>query len=117
MFTTVRHAWSRVRTIARPFFRYEARWRATWLFALLVGLLLSVSGLNVLNSYVNNFFMTALEQGDGARFWGLALLYAGVFLFVALVAAVARYVEERLGLLLREGLTRHLIGRYLADRT
>jgi putative ATP-binding cassette transporter len=116
MFTTARHAWSRTTTIARPFFRYEARWRASGLFAALVALLLSVNGLNVLNSYIGRDFMTSLEAGAAARFWALALAYAGLFGVVTTVAVFARYLEEWLDLVLRDGLTRFLIGRYLADR-
>ncbi len=39
--------WSRFVTIAKPFFQSEARWQAQGLLALLVGLLLTVSALNV----------------------------------------------------------------------
>ncbi len=116
MFTTVRHAWSQARTIARPFLRYEARGRAVGLFLALVGLLLSVNGLNVLNSYVGRDFMTSLEQRSAERFRVLAAAYVGMFGLTTVLAVLARYLEERLDLQLREGLTRYLVGRYLADR-
>jgi putative ATP-binding cassette transporter len=117
MTETLRHVWSRVKTIARPFFRYESRWRAVALFGVLVVLMLSISGLNVLNSYVNKYFMTSLAEGEVSRFWSLALVYAALFVVVAVVASFKRFVEERLGLLLREGLTDFLIGAYLAGHT
>src|SRR5262245_38048751 len=116
MFTTIRHMWSRIKTIARPFFRYESRRWAVALFGVLVVLMLSISGLNVLNSYVNNYFMTALADRELGHFWSLALVYAAVFVVIAVVASLQRYVEERLGLLLREGLTKLLLGKYLANR-
>ena len=40
-----------------------------------------------------------------------------MYVLVTLVQVMAAYCEQRLDLMLREGLTRHLIGRYLANRT
>ena len=47
----------------------EVRGKAAALFATLLGLMLAISGLNVLNSYVGRDFMTAIEHRDrGAAF-------------------------------------------------
>jgi putative ATP-binding cassette transporter len=116
MSTRGRHAWSRFLTITRPFFCSEVRWQATALLALLVVLLLSVSGLNVLNSFVGRDFMTAIAERHSHCFFTLALIYAGVFALSTLVAG-GRFTEECLGLRWRAWLTRHLIDRYLAGRT
>jgi putative ATP-binding cassette transporter len=115
MLSTTRYALSRLRLIARPLFRPEVRWRAGGMFALLVAILLLVAVLNVANSYVNNYFMTSLSLGEVGRFWRMIAVYGVVFGVIAILAAVARFVEERLGIYLREALTRHLIDRYLAD--
>jgi hypothetical protein len=48
--------------ITVPLFRSEVRWRAAGLLVLLVTLLLAVCGLDVLNSYVNRDFVTALSR-------------------------------------------------------
>jgi putative ATP-binding cassette transporter len=109
-----RQAWSRFWTLTRPLFRSEERWRAIALLSLLVTLLLSVSGLNVVNSFVGRDFMTSIEQQQAGRFWHLALLYLSVFGLSTLVAVFCRYTEERLGLLWRSWLTTHLSDRYLA---
>jgi putative ATP-binding cassette transporter len=85
------------------------------MFLALVALLLVLCVLNVWNSYINNYFMTALKDGEVGRFWALIGAYAAVFGVIAALTAVARFVEQRLGLVLREVLTRQLIGRYLAD--
>ena len=111
-----RRAWSRFITLVKPFFKSEVRWHALSLLALLVILLLSVSGLNVLNSYVGRDFMTALADRQPHLFSRLALLYTGVFGLLTVVAVFARFVEERLGVLWREWLTKHLIDKYLANR-
>ena len=41
MLATIRHAWNRLRTVARPFLQYDRRWWAIGLFAVIVVLLLS----------------------------------------------------------------------------
>ena len=101
----------------RNFATSEVGGRATALGALLLVLLLGINALNVLNSYVSRFFMTAIEQRDGSAFVRMALLYVGVFALLTCVAVVCRFVEERLGLLWREWLTRVLVGRYLEHQT
>ena len=91
--------------------------KARLLFAFLILFLFAINGLNVLNSYVNRDFMTAIENQDMHGF----LYYAAVFIFVlglsTLVAVLYRYAEESLGLLWRKWLTEHAIQRYLDNRT
>lgn len=111
-----RQAWSRFVTITKPIFQSELRWQASSMLVLLIALLLSVSGLNVVNSYVGRDFMTAICERQEHRFAFLALCYAGVFAVSTVVAGFCRFVEERLGLLWRDWLTRHLTSRYLAGQ-
>lgn len=106
-------AWSRFIKVAWPFFRSEVRWKAAILLGLLIALLFAVSGLNVVNSFVGRDFMTSIARRNETDFKTLGLLYAGVFVLSALVAAFYRYTEERLGLLWRQWLTTHLTDRYL----
>jgi putative ATP-binding cassette transporter len=108
--------WSRFLSVARPFFRSEERWRAYGLLALLALLLLCLNGLNVLNNFVGGAFMTAVEQREPARFSTLALVYAGVFLGLTVVAVFKAFTEDRLRLRWRRWLTAHLADRYLAGR-
>jgi putative ATP-binding cassette transporter len=99
------------------FLTSEVRWRARGLFALLIAFALTVNGLNVVNNYVGRDFITAISHRDQAGFIRQAVLYVGVFVVSAVVAALYRFTEERLGLFWREWLTRRIIRRYLADRT
>jgi len=87
--------------------------KAKFLAAGLLGLLLAVSLLNVVNSYVGRDFMTAIEHHDMSGFIGQGLLYVLVFAGSTGVAVVYRYSEERLGLIWREWLTQRLIARYI----
>src|SRR5262249_55063978 len=78
---------------------------------------LTVNGLNVLNSYVGRDFMTAISHRDMDGFIWQAILYVGVFAASTAVAVLYRFIEERLGLVLRVWLTRRIVRRYMADRT
>jgi putative ATP-binding cassette transporter len=98
----------------REFARSDVRGRAAAFAVALLVLMVSVNGLNVINSYVGRDFMTAIEQRSSSEFAAKALLYAGVFALSTLVAVLVRFSEERLALLWREWLTRRLVGAYFA---
>jgi putative ATP-binding cassette transporter len=117
MLSTIRHAWNRLRTIARPFREYEGRWMAIGLAGIIVLILLSIAGLNVLNNAVSGHFWGALKRQDAPAFTREATFYVAMFLVITLFQVTEFFVEQRLDLMLREGLTQHLIRRYLANRT
>jgi putative ATP-binding cassette transporter len=113
-----RSLWSRLKAVGLPFFKESrARRRAYGGLAILVALLLTVNGMNVVNSFVGRDFMTALAEGHAARFFTFAGILAGVFAVSTVVEVLARYAEYWLGLVWRDWLTRRLLDRYLADRT
>ena len=95
----------------RNFANSEVGWKAKLIFAALVALLFGANGLNVLNSFVGRNFMTAIADRDKAEFMRQAIFYVGVFAGSTVVAVVARFAEERLGLLWRESLTRRAVKR------
>lgn len=103
--------------VARPFFVSEMRWRALAFIGLLLTLLLGISGLNLVNSYVGRDFMSALAERSTAGYTRLALAYVGVFAASTIVAVLERFTEERFGLSWRNWLTRHLIVRYLSNQS
>jgi len=109
--------WSRLRDAVKNFTTSEVGHRALVLFWLLIVFLLGINGLNVVNSYVGRDFMTAIENRDMQGFWYWAGVYLAVFAGSTLVAVLYRFVEERLGLLWREWLTRDLVTTYIGDRT
>lgn len=104
-----------VRTVGM-FISSEFGRKARLMFAVLVALLLGISGLNVANSFVGRNFMSALAEKQSAEFMRQALFYVGVFAALTVVAVFARFAEERLALLWREFLTRRAVGLYLAGR-
>jgi vitamin B12/bleomycin/antimicrobial peptide transport system ATP-binding/permease protein len=102
--------------VALPVFRSELRRRALGFAILLAGLLLLICGLNVTSNYVTRDFMTALAIREERRFYTQAGALALVFGGATTASAFARYIEERLGLLWRDWLTRQFLHRYLHDR-
>lgn len=78
---------------------------------------LSVSGLNVVNSYVGRDFMTAIAHKDMAGFGKFGVIYIVVFMASTAVAVLYRFTEERLGLLWRSWLTHRVTNAYLNGRT
>ena len=102
------------RTVA-VFANSEAGWKAKWLFAALLLLLLAANGLTVINSFVGRNFMTAIADRREAEFVRQAIFYVGIFAASTLVAVVARFAEQRLGLLWRESLTREVLKLYLTN--
>lgn len=108
--------WTKFTAIAWPFFVSELRTKAAVAIGVLVALLLTSSGLNIVNSYVTSDFMTALEQRHEKHFYLFAAYLAGVFAASTLVEVFSHYTEQRIGLLWRERLTKRLLDRYLANR-
>lgn len=108
--------WASIRAAVATFMRSEVRGKAIFLFCALVTLMLGINGLNVLNSYVGRDFFSAIEGRDSSGFVRLAWIYAGVFVVSTVVAVLFRFVEERLGLLWREWLTRRLLDAFLEKR-
>ena len=108
-------AWTRFLNVLRLFVSSEARRPAIGWFTLLLALLLSLSGLNVVNSYVGRDFMTAISDRRWNQFVRYGFVYAGVFAVSTVMSAFYRFSEERLRLLWRGWMTRRLIDRYMSD--
>lgn len=111
-----RGRWSRFLLITKPFFQSRAGRAGIALLVLLFSLVLVVKSLDIGNNYVYGSLITSATDRRPQQVCHLALLYAGVFAFSALVVASLRFTEEKLGLRWRDWMTRHLLDRYLAGR-
>lgn len=100
------------------FFRSKLipRWKQWLMLALLLFLSLSVSGINVVISYVSNFFTTALAEKDQTTFWRFMWVYAGVFIIGTPIVVIYRYTQDKLGLYWREWMTDSFLDRYFQNR-
>ncbi len=112
-----RLTWLRFVRGIKSFVSSEVGRKALMLFVGLILFLLAINGLNVLNSYVGRDFMTAIAERDRKGFVWLAVIYLGVLAGSTLVAVYYRFIEERLGLLWRDWLTRRFVNVYLEHPT
>ncbi len=90
--------------------------KARLLLVSLLLLMFGINGLNVVNSYIGRYFMSAIESRDSAGFARFAWLYVAVFGCSTLTGVLFRFTEERLGLLWRDWLTRRATGVYIESR-
>ncbi|MEG5159606.1 ABC transporter ATP-binding protein/permease [Microcoleus sp. AT3-A2] len=91
--------------------------RQPWaLLTLLLFLSLSVSGLNVIISYVGNFFSTALAQKDQLNYWKYLFVYAGVFAVGTPIVVIYRYIRDKLSLYWRDWMTNKFLDKYFQNR-
>ncbi|WP_295388966.1 ABC transporter transmembrane domain-containing protein [uncultured Thiodictyon sp.] len=112
-----KNAWPRFLGMLKLLAKSEAGPQAKLFAFLLLCFLLSISALNVINSYVGRDFMTAIESKQMGGFVKYALIYLVVFTISTAVAVFLRYCEERLGLLWRHWLTARAIDKYTDDHT
>jgi putative ATP-binding cassette transporter len=100
------------------FFRSKLipRWKQWIMLALLLFLSLSVSGINVVISYISNFFTTALAEKDQITFWRFMWVYAGVFIIGTPIVVIYSYTQDKLGLYWREWMTDSFLGSYFQNR-
>ncbi len=84
--------------------------------ALLLLLSLCVSGLNVIISYVGNFFTTALATKDQDTFWRFLYVYASVFVVGTPIVVIYTYTRQKLGLFWRDWMTNKFLDNYLQNR-
>ena len=102
--------------IAKPYWFSEEKWGARGILALLLLLSLSVSGLNVLISFVGRIFQNALVEKNPEEVWKYLFIYAGVFVVGTPIVVIYRYTRDKLGLYWREWLTKSFLNKYLQNR-
>jgi len=120
-----REAWE----LAKPYFWSEEKWAARGLLAAIVALNLLMVAINVLFTYWNNDFFSAIQAYNSATC--LHLLYEpymkipGTFPMAGLVeivvvyiiiAVYAFYLNQMLQIRWRQWITRDFVGKWLSDR-
>ena len=96
--------------------RLTPHWQPWALLTLLLFLSLSVSGMNVIISYVGNFFNTALAKKDQLNYWKYLFVYAGVFVVGTPIVVIYRYIRDKLSLYWREWMTNKFLDKYFENR-
>ncbi len=98
------------------FLRSPVGGKARWMLATLLCLMVGINTMNVANSYVGRYFMSAIESRNHDDFIRFAWLYLAVFGGSTLIGVWFRFTEERLGLLWRDWLTRRTTSIYIERR-
>ncbi|MEO8615482.1 MAG: ABC transporter transmembrane domain-containing protein, partial [Luteolibacter sp.] len=108
-----RHTFRRLLHAIGMFLKSSVGGKARWLLAALFLLMFCINGMNVANSFVGRYFMSAIEKHDSPGFVHFAWLYVAVFAGSTFVGVMFRFTEERLGLLWRDYLTHRIAGQYI----
>lgn len=111
-----RHTLRRLKNSVTMFLGSPVGGKSKLLLAALLVLMLCINGMNVVNSFVGRYFMSAIEKRDMDGFITFAWMYVAVFAGSTVVAVLYRFAEERLGLLWREWLTTRIVGLYVDQR-
>lgn len=113
---STRSSWRQLGTLLRAFFVSEVRKRAwLWLVILLL-FCFAIAKVSVIMNEAQGEFFTALSKRQEAVYWGAIRWWMTLFAIAVPLAALYRYSEERLSLLWREWMTRHLLQRYCSNR-
>lgn len=107
----------RLRRVVHAFLASRVRWKALFLFLVLMALMLTLNGMNVMSSYIGRDFVSAIERRDVPGFVSQGGLYFGIFLALTIISAWFRFAEERLALLWREWQTREFLRDFLDRRS
>lgn len=114
--TRVKFPYRRVIKLGALFLRSPIFWPSVGLFAIILILVCVQNLVNLTNSEVLGSLTTALQKRESLIFWDYLVVYVVWFLFLSLATGARQFTEDRLGLLLRAGLTQHLIESFLGDR-
>jgi len=99
------------------FGRHLRNRRKAWmLLAIVLGLSLSVTGINVAFSYISNYFTNALVKKNQDMAYLLVAVYFFGFLIGIPIVASYGYVQNCLGMRWREWLTGNFLKKYFNNR-
>jgi len=108
--------WKRLYAIAKPFWVSSQKGRG---IALLVAVLLLLSGVSAVNVYINYIagkFATALQLRDVGQYYVFLFTYAAALLVATPIIIYYQFLRTKLSLVWRRCLSQHLISRYFANR-
>jgi putative ATP-binding cassette transporter len=101
--------------LAKPFFVSEHYLKIIGILVLLVGLVLSIKGFDVLLSYIGRDFITALSKRREQEFIQSIVYYALAFGLGIPLVVFSRYTEERFALMWRRWLSHHTLDLYFSN--
>jgi len=107
----------RILALAAPYFSSEEKWRARIMFTAIVALNLAyVYALVLFNDWYGRFY-NGLQNKDVTVFWREIRVFCVLAFFNIALQVLKFYVTQLLQLRWRAWITRHYLGRWMADRT
>lgn len=103
--------------IAGPYWTSEVKWKAYGLLALVLAFTASVNGLNVGISFVGSKWSTALQGRDVATFYTMTATYFAIFCVGTPIVVLNSWFTDKLTLHWRGWLTKHILTKYMANRS
>ncbi|MEM9116513.1 MAG: ABC transporter ATP-binding protein/permease [Cyanobacteria bacterium P01_F01_bin.56] len=108
-----RPRWRNIGAVLWPYWTSREKWGAWSLLAVLMGVLLIRTGLQVLFLIFGGEVTSALAAQDRDRFVQAILIFLSILVIGVPFASLAGYIAAKLGLYWRVWLTQHYLHRYL----
>ena len=117
--------WASVKAIAAPYWyptitggRAFSDVIKSWaMLILLIGIILTVVGLNALNSFVSNYLVDVIiAKDDFDKFVKTLVVFAVGLLFVTLLVGLLKFLRKRIALDWYEWLNSWILAKYFSDR-
>jgi vitamin B12/bleomycin/antimicrobial peptide transport system ATP-binding/permease protein len=102
--------------LTKGYWRSEERWSARALLTSIIGLNLSLVGVNLLQNLANGALFTGLQQQNAPAFYRTFAIVILLILLYLAVAVVRAFLDQTLQLRWRRWLTDQYVTGWLADR-
>jgi len=109
--------WRSFRTLVKPFWVSEEKWKGYGLLAVVVVLSLGLVYLNVLFNQWNNVFYNALQNLDAKAFRSSLIRFTYLALIYISLAVYAIYFQQMLEVNWRRWLTGNFVSRWLKEQS
>jgi putative ATP-binding cassette transporter len=91
-------------------------WQAWTMLALLLFIILCVSAINVVGSYVGRDLVTAIANKNSSEYFWLLFVYAGVLVFTTIFVVFSQYFRKKLAIHWLQWLTSYFLHKYFQKR-
>ncbi|AFZ23931.1 ABC-type uncharacterized transport system, permease and ATPase component [Cylindrospermum stagnale PCC 7417] len=96
--------------------KLKSHWRGWMMLALLLFLVLSVSGINVVSSYVGRDLVNAISNKNSSEYSRILIIYAIVLVVTTVFVVFSQYLKNKLTLHWLQWLTNHFLYKYFQNR-
>ncbi|MFH7029227.1 MAG: ABC transporter ATP-binding protein/permease [Heteroscytonema crispum UTEX LB 1556] len=94
----------------------QERWQPWLMSIIILLLLLSSTGVNVLSSYLSRDLMTVMAREQLSKYFPLLLLYSSSLIAIVPLMVFSNYIKKKLCLYWQQWLTNYFLDKYLYNR-